>query len=120
MPRWGKVPTNQDLQEITAYIPQLALKDSRFVRDTRRGRVVFKHACAACHGQNRTGRGVLAKLIKILMLDFTRSEDMAEMSDEEVVQIIRDGKGEYMPSWRGILSDDDIIDVASYVSRLAK
>ena len=120
MPRWRKVLPEPDLYDIAAYIPKLGHSSLRYRGDTRRGRVVYKHACAACHGHDGTGRGVLAKLIKVLMLDFTESEDMVDMSDEEVVKIIRVGKGDYMPSWQGVLNDNDIIDVASYVRRLAR
>jgi mono/diheme cytochrome c family protein len=34
--------------------------------------------------------------------------------------MIRDGMGDYMPSWKGILSDNEIADVAAYVRMLAR
>ena len=120
MPSWGKVLAMPDLQDIAAYALKLGENDLRFKGDSRHGRVVYKHACVACHGRFGKGQGVLAKLIKILMIDFTNSEDMAQFSDEELIDIVRHGKGDYMPSWKRELDDRDIIDVASYVRGLAR
>jgi cbb3-type cytochrome c oxidase subunit III len=120
MPSWGIALSQTELLNIAAYISEITRTDLRFKGDTRRGRVIFKSACVACHGKDGTGRGVLAHLIQIAMIDFTRSENMKDMSDEELVNLIREGKGDYMPSWKGTLSDDEITDVASYIRLLAR
>jgi cbb3-type cytochrome c oxidase subunit III len=120
MPSWAMVLSQTELLHIAAYVSEIARTDLRFKGDTRRGRIIFKSACVACHGKDGTGRGVLAHLIQIAMIDFTMSENMKSMSDEELVKLIRDGKGDYMPSWKGSLSDDEITDVASYVRLLAR
>jgi cbb3-type cytochrome c oxidase subunit III len=120
MPNWGAVLSRSELLDIAAYIPKITQKDLRFTGDTRRGRVIFKRACVACHGQIGTGRGLLAHLIQIPMMDFTESENMKNISDADLLAMIRDGKGDYMPSWEGILSDNEIVDVASYVRMLAR
>ena len=120
MPSWGAVLSREELLDIAAYIPKIIEKDLRFTGDTRRGRVIFKRACVACHGQIGTGRGLLAHLIQIPMMDFTKSENMKKMTDEDLLKIIREGEGDYMPSWKGSLSDNEIADVASYVRMLAR
>lgn len=120
MPNWGAMLSREELLDLAAYIPNIGRKDLKFTGDTRRGRVIFKRACVACHGQIGTGRGLLAHLIQIPMMDFTESENMKKISDEDLVAVIRDGKGDYMPSWKGILSGNEIADVASYVRMLAR
>jgi len=120
MPNWGAMLSREELLDIAAYIPRIAEKDLRFTGDTRRGRVIFKRACVACHGRIGTGRGLLAHLIQIPMMDFTESETMKKISDEDLLSIIREGEGDYMPSWKGILSDNEIADVAAYVRMLAR
>lgn len=120
MPNWGAVLSRSELLDIAAFIPKISERDLRFTGDTRRGRVIFKRACVACHGQIGTGRGLLAHLIQISMMDFTESETMKKISDADLLTIIREGKGDYMPSWKGILSDNEIADVASYVRMLAR
>ena len=120
MPSWGMALSEAELLDIAVYISEITRKDLRFKGDTRRGRVIFKRACVACHGKDGTGRGILAHLIQIAMTDFTMSENMKGMSDEELVNLISEGKGDYMPSWKGTLSDDEITDVAAYVRLLAR
>ncbi|MHC4294812.1 MAG: c-type cytochrome [Planctomycetota bacterium] len=120
MPNWGAVLSREELLDIAAYIPEINSKDLRFKGDTRRGRAIFKRACVACHGQIGTGKGLLAHLIQIPMMDFTESENMKKISDEDLLNIIREGEGDYMPSWKVILSDNEISDVASYVRLLAR
>ncbi len=120
MPNWDIVLSQAELLDIAAYISKITLADLRFRGDTRRGRVVYRRACTACHGKRGTGRGVLMHLIGISMMDFTTSENVKNMSDEELINAIRDGKGVYMPSWKGILNDDEIADVASYLRLLAR
>ena len=120
MPSWGMALSEAELLDIAVYISEITRKDLRFKGDTRRGRVIFKRACVACHGKDGTGRGILAHLIQIAMTNFTMSENMKGMSDEELVSLISEGKGDYMPSWKGTLSDDEITDVAAYVRLLAR
>ena len=120
MPNWGAMLSWDELLNIAAYIPNITSKELKFTGDTRRGRVIFKRACVACHGQIGTGRGILAHLIQIPMMDFTESENMKKISDEDLLNIIREGKGDYMPSWKEFLGDNEITDVASYVRMLAR
>ncbi|MDH3597533.1 MAG: cytochrome c [Rhodospirillales bacterium] len=120
MPNWSMVLTRADLLDIAAYITVMTQKDLRFRGDTRRGRAIFKRACAACHGTIGEGKGLLAHQIGISMMDFTKSENMKKLSDEDLIVFVRDGSGDYMPSWKGILSDSEIADVASYVRMLAR
>ena len=118
MPGWGTALTEAQLRDIAAYIADISREEISFKGDTRRGRSIFKGACVACHGQFGTGNGVLAYLISIPMIDFTDDELLEEISDEKLVEIIREGKGDYMASWKGTLDDSEIIDVATYVRTL--
>jgi mono/diheme cytochrome c family protein len=120
MPNWSVVLSRTDLLDIAAYISNINKKDLRFRGDTRHGRVIYKRACVACHGRMGAGRGLLAHLFRISMMDFTESENMKKISDEDLVAMIRDGMGDYMPSWKGILGDNEIADVAAYVRMLAR
>jgi cytochrome c oxidase cbb3-type subunit 3 len=120
MPNWGAVLTKTDLLDIAAYVSKITRTDLKFRGDTRHGRAIYKRACVACHGNFGTGEGLLAHLFRISMMDFTQSENMKKISDEDLLSLIQDGKGDYMPSWEGILSDNEIADVASYVRMLAR
>lgn len=105
---------------MAAYVSKLTQKDLKFRGNIRHGRVIYKSACAACHGQKGKGMGILARLIEISMLDFTKSEDIKQISDEKLIQIVCEGQGDYMPSWKGILNDNEITDVAAFVQSLGR
>lgn len=121
MPNWGLVLPQDDVKHIAAYITTLTQKDLKFRGNTRRGRIIFKNACVACHGKNGRGNGILAQLMQIEMVDFSQPNGMRKLrNDQHLLKAIRVGKGDFMPSWVGTLSDDEIIDVASYIRLLAK
>lgn len=120
MPNWGAALLNTDLRDVAAYLTKLTLKDLSYEGDARRGRAIFKGACVACHGEYGTGKGVLAQLIQIPIIDFTESEKMTQISDQELIHSIREGKGAFMAAWKETFSENEIIDVASYVRSLAR
>ena len=41
------------------------------------------------------------------------------LDNEELVESILDGKGRYMPAWRGILSQGDVEALVSYIRLLS-
>ncbi len=120
MPAWGAALLNTDLRDIAAYLTKLTLKDLSYRGDVRRGRAIFKGACVACHGQFGMGKGILAEMIKIPMLDFTDTRKMAQVSDEELINAIREGKGAFMASWKETFNSKEIIDAAAYVRSLSR
>lgn len=79
--------------------------------DTIKGGQIYASYCASCHGVN----GVP------LMSDapnFARSERLLR-PDVFVVTAIREGKNS-MPSYQGVLSDSEILDVVVYLRTLEK
>ncbi len=118
IPDWGDALPKSDLRNVAAYISNIGLVDHSYTGDTRRGRTIFKGACIACHGEFGAGNGVLAKLIDIAMIDQTDGNRMKDISDEALIDTIRDGKGRYMASWKGALNENEIHDVVAYVRLL--
>ena len=43
---------------------------------------------------------------------------MRNKTDQDLLAIIADGKGATMPAWRGILNDQELLDVMAYVRSL--
>jgi mono/diheme cytochrome c family protein len=118
MPMWGTVLSDDDLTDIAAYLGVLAKGDTRYRGDTRSGRAVFRSMCVACHGRFGTGNGILANVIGVPMVDFTRSGSLSALPEEQLVTTIRDGRGEFMPPWGSLLDEREILDVAAYVRML--
>lgn len=44
--------------------------------------------------------------------------DVRNKTDQDLLAIIADGKGATMPAWRGILNDQELLDVMAYVRSL--
>jgi mono/diheme cytochrome c family protein len=123
MPKWGEDISEDNVTAIAAYIPLLNETDLMLKGDIRSGRDIFKRSCVPCHGLKGRGDGVVARLIKAKMPDFENKETLKRNTDAEVLKIIQDGSpgaDTFMPSWHGILNDDEIIDVAAYVRVLVK
>ena len=75
---------------------------------------LYKSKCQACHGPD--GRGDTAAGKKLGVRDF-HSPEVAKMSDQELVDITKNGK-EKMPGYDKKLSDDQIKDLITYIRSL--
>jgi len=120
MPIWRRAIPESNIEHIAAYIAQIKSTDLRFIGDPRRGRLIFRNSCVACHGSRGKGTGILAKLIGAPMSDFSNPESVKRYGDKALLMIIRKGKDKFMPGWEGTLNNKEIIDVASYVRSLSK
>ena len=119
MPLWKDAMPESNLRHLAAFIKRFKRSNLQLRGDERKGREIFKSACVSCHDQHGTGKGVLAELIGIKMVDFT-DKSMKKISDEQLIQVIHDGKGDFMPPWDGTLNDGEIIDVGAYVRSLGR
>ena len=88
------------------------------VSDAGQGEEVYEMYCVMCHGVTGKGDGALAVDLTPPSADLTR-EAVQNYSDEELLTIIRKGRpGTSMPAWEGDLSNQDILNVFSYVRSL--
>jgi len=120
MPQWTDALPESNLRHIAAYIGTMTQTDLRLIADLNRGRLIYKNACAACHGPRGNGNGILAVMMKAKMTDLTTPEAAKRLSDEELVHVIKNGRGRMMPAWLGTLNENEIIDVAAYIRRLQR
>jgi len=74
--------------------------------DVFKGREVFMRECMACHGES--GEGKLPGLP-----NFKEGQTLFK-TDSALIDIVRDGKG-VMPSFNGLLTDEDIRNVVAYL-----
>jgi len=85
-----------------------------------RGQAVFSNACAFCHGADGKGNGPIAATLAVKPANFTDCRITAEDSVEVAEGTIREG-GPYqglsnkMPSFKFVLTEEEIADVASYI-----
>jgi mono/diheme cytochrome c family protein len=80
------------------------------VADQPDGATIFKRNCVLCHGPD--GKG----LATFKTPNFTDPKVQASLTDEQILETIKNGKkGTVMPPWGDKLSDQDIKAVAAHI-----
>ena len=76
------------------------------------GTAVFMQKCSICHGKD--GKGTPAWKAKG-QPDFTDAKYQGSVTDQQISASIRDGKGKYMPAFKGKLTDEQISSLVARV-----
>jgi len=87
------------------------LADIAGAADVFNGRAVYDTHCQSCHGDDGTSMMPGTP-------DFTSGEMMVR-PDTELLKRIREGS-DFMPAYRGMLEDNEIMDVIAYIRSLQK
>lgn len=80
-----------------------------------RGARIFQRSCAGCHGAD--GRGVQRLGLVKPPRDLTDAEFHAQVTDEQLRQVIRTGKRQ-MPAFGGLMGDEDLSHVIAFIRTL--
>jgi mono/diheme cytochrome c family protein len=90
-----------------------------------RGAVLYRVLCSQCHGVQGNGKGINAPFLFVSPRDHSSFDEMNALTDERIFSAIKRGgasvgKSTLMPSWGGVLADDDIHLLVDYLRRLSK
>ena len=86
--------------------------------DSRAGEQIYRQQCIACHGEHGDGRTSLGQHLVPPPRDFTRTREMASISDSELAQAIMHGvPGTAMAPWEGVLNKEDVRRVIVFIRR---
>lgn len=80
-----------------------------------RGARVFQRTCSGCHGAD--GRGVQRLGLLERPRDLTNPAFHAEVTDEQLLRVIRTGKKQ-MPAFGGLIADQDLRNVVAFIRTL--
>lgn len=86
---------------------------------------VYNTYCVQCHGLNRNGTGVNVPALSVKPRDHTDAKAMGDLSDNDIFNAIKDGglavnKSVLMPTWGGVLSDQEITEMVHYLRQVCK
>jgi len=82
---------------------------------------LYQIDCAVCHGDNGDGKTDLAKSMGVTLSDFTDPKTFAGMTDGQLFNTIRSGKGEKMPPEQsGRANDTALWNLIIYLRHLSK
>ncbi|MDG2048733.1 MAG: cytochrome c [Myxococcota bacterium] len=114
---------------LLAGIASLALAGSAWAADAAAGKALFEANCASCHGVSGKGDGPVGSALNPPPRDFTVGEFKFDANgngtpgeDEDLVLVIQKGAMAYggsalMAPWP-TLSDDQVVDVVTYIRSL--
>lgn len=81
------------------------------------GKKLYATECALCHGANGDGKGSLASVLKVKLLDMTKPGALANRTDGELFAIISQGSPT-MPKEEGRLSTTQRWEIVDFLHSL--
>jgi mono/diheme cytochrome c family protein len=79
----------------------------------------YGYDCAMCHGENGNGKGDLVADMKLTLKDWTDPASLKDVSDGELFNIIKNGKGQ-MPGDGGRTKPDDLWAMVNLLRTFSK
>jgi cbb3-type cytochrome c oxidase subunit III len=119
MPEWSDVFSESQVKALIAYLRFLGRSKHELMGDPELGMQLYQKYCQVCHGVEGDGDGIMTNLIGMMPMDHTNPNETNSMTNEEIVNSILDGKKRYMPAWRGILNQNDVEALVSYIRLLS-
>ena len=78
---------------------------------------VFGSKCVICHGKDGAG---LPNWKSKGQPDLTTADWQRSRTDAQIAEVIKNGKGKFMPAFKAKLSDDDVNAVVAHIRSLKK
>lgn len=85
-----------------------------------KARKVYELDCALCHGASGDGKSDLAKDMSLNMVDWTDPKTLSGQSDQNLIEVIRKGKGKMPPEDAARATNDEVKNLVLYIRKFAK
>jgi cytochrome c oxidase cbb3-type subunit 3 len=121
MPSWRNAISNSQVRSLVAYIRYLHRGKHALPGNPGLGKKVYDSYCVQCHGPHGKADGVLTRVYSMEPVDHTDAERMNKITNKKLSAIITDGGtgSSLMPGWEGVLTEDEINAVISYIRLIA-
>jgi mono/diheme cytochrome c family protein len=80
---------------------------------------VYGYECEMCHGATGDGKTDLAKDMKMTLSDLTDPKTLADKTDAQLFDLIKNGKGQMTPEGDR-MKPDDIWNLVTYIRGMSK
>jgi mono/diheme cytochrome c family protein len=80
---------------------------------------VWGYDCAMCHGEKGDGKGDVADSMKLTMRDYTKPDSLKDLTDAQIFDIIKNGKGQ-MQGEGDRTKPDDVWNLIIYIRSMSK
>ena len=108
------------LSDLPAGMAQEAGTKGKAAPDTQaKAKKVYAMDCALCHGATGDGKTDLAKDMQLTLNDWTDPKNLAA-PDQELFNVIRNGKDKMPPEEKGRASDDEVRGLIVYIRSFGK
>ena len=80
---------------------------------------IWGYDCAMCHGEKGNGKGDVVEAMKLTMKDYTDPAALKDMTDGQLFDIIKSGKGQ-MPGEGDRAKTDDVWNLVILIRSMSK
>lgn len=85
-----------------------------------KAKALYQRDCALCHNDNGDGKTSLATSMNLTLDNWTDSKTLANLSDSDLFNTVRNGKGSNMPAEDPSRANDtELKDVIAYIRTLS-
>ncbi|MCW8915014.1 MAG: cytochrome c [Magnetovibrio sp.] len=119
MPGWVDVFTEPQVDALIAFLRFLSRSKHEFMGDPEIGATVYQQYCVVCHGEEGDGDGIMTTLMRMTPSDHTNPNETNLLSNQQLFDTIATGRGQFMPAWNGVLSQEEIEGLVSYIRLLS-
>ena len=119
LPEWQNLFNEHEINSLIAYLRFLGRSKFKLMGDPKKGMDLYMKYCKVCHGEEGDGEGIMTRLMGISPMDHTNPNETDRLDNAALMRSILFGKGRYMPAWNGILSQQDVEALVSYIRLLA-
>lgn len=108
-----------------ALLLSCALLPTRAAEPNPKAVKLYDTYCVQCHGVNRYGNGINSAAMAVKPRDHTDTKAMGDTPDETLFKAIKGGglavsKSVLMPKWEGVLNDEQINELVTYLRFVSK
>lgn len=120
-----RMPTMNHLYALVALGIALCSMDAAKAEENAHAIKLYNTYCVQCHGINRDGNGINSAVMAVKPRDHTDTKAMGDTPDETLFKAIKGGglavsKSVLMPKWEGVLNDDEIKELVTYLRVVSK